>query len=180
VREGCRLELGVLHVPTLTPERQFATGRRNGFEGVATENPRGGPESRLWAAVVQRAQDARTAGPDVEYLKLGIIHLSTLAPDACGLLGYKSYSIGAASVLYKADAPDPRSIRSSSRFAHAKVTSIMAVPSILFNSSGDTAGEPDGDLGYLWQRKLAASSKEPRPRYRACSGYGQSGRVRVT
>jgi len=41
-------------------------GRGNEVEVAATESSGAGPESRLWAGVVQRAHDARTAGPDGE------------------------------------------------------------------------------------------------------------------
>jgi hypothetical protein len=34
---------------------QLATGRRNGLKGGLARNPGGGPESRLWATVVERA-----------------------------------------------------------------------------------------------------------------------------
>ncbi len=42
-------------------------GRGNELEVAATSSSGAGPESRLWAGVVQQAQDARTAGPDGEY-----------------------------------------------------------------------------------------------------------------
>ena len=43
-------------------------GCRNGSMGGRARDPEGGPESRLWAAVVERGQEARTARPDGEYL----------------------------------------------------------------------------------------------------------------
>jgi hypothetical protein len=39
-------------------------GYSNGSKGGRDRDPGGGPESRLWAAVVERGQEARTARPD--------------------------------------------------------------------------------------------------------------------
>jgi hypothetical protein len=46
--------------------RGLLQGCSNGSNGGFARDPEGGPESRLWAAVVERGQEARTARPDEE------------------------------------------------------------------------------------------------------------------
>jgi hypothetical protein len=55
---------------------------------VTAKNPGGGPESRLWAAVVERGQEARTARPTkntphpVGFLLTALKFVAYLAVDA--------------------------------------------------------------------------------------------------
>ena len=47
--------MGVIGVATF--KRNLLQGSSNGTMGVLDRGPRGGPESRLWAAVVERAHE---------------------------------------------------------------------------------------------------------------------------